>query len=381
MKMNSEKQVIMLVTNAFEPDVRVYKEALTLIGGGYRVRLLAWDREKKYKPFEKMDEIEVCRYRRRGRFGRGVLSILSFGMFYLNTFFILFKSHAKVIHCHDLDTLPVGFLAAKIRKIKLIYDAHEPEYYGRFPSLLRCSLNGLEKQLARRASAVFVTNDIQMRKFLNFSIQKNKIAEIRNCPRDSFFRDPKRRKGNHGKIILGWVGYIQDRAGIKQAVEAFNALDRKFPQGEMLFIGKIHPNFNDDFKILTKGNNKIQIIDHVPYQKIAGYYSRIDIAFMLYENDPQYRQITPTKLYEAMAQGIPVLATAVGDAGEIVGKSRCGTIVDVKKPGDIVEKMFILMTDAGLRKKMGQSGYNHARKEYRWEIMEQRILEVYRTLS
>jgi glycosyltransferase involved in cell wall biosynthesis len=101
---------------------------------------------------------------------------------------------------------------------------------------------------------------------------------------------------------------------------------------------------------------------------------------MLYENDPLYRNITPTKLYEAMAQGIPVIATAVGDVRDIVEKSRCGYIVDIKKPDDIVEKMRILMADARQRRIMGERGYNHARKEYRWEIMEKRILQIYRAL-
>jgi glycosyltransferase involved in cell wall biosynthesis len=376
----SEKQVIMIVSNAFEPDVRVYKEALTLIRKGYKVLVLAWDRERKYEAYEILDGIEVNRYRRRGHFGRGVFSILHFGMFYVNTFKTLMGRRAQIIHCHDLDTIPVGFLAAKIKMTKLIYDAHEPEYYGRFPSLLKRSLNTLEKQLARRADAVFVTNDIQMQKFLNILSQKDKIAEIRNCPRDSFFRDPKRRGRIHGKTVLAWVGYIQDRAGIKQAVEAFSTLNRQFPKGEMLFVGKIHPNFIDDFKTLIKGNNKIRIIDHVPYQKVVHYFGLIDIAFMLYENDPLYRNITPTKLYEAMAQGIPVIATAVGDVRDIVEKSRCGYIVDIKKPDDIVEKMRILMADARQRRKMGERGYNHARKEYRWEIMEKRILQIYRAL-
>jgi glycosyltransferase involved in cell wall biosynthesis len=380
-KMIPEKKVIMIVSNAFEPDVRVYKEALTLLGGGYRVRLLAWDRERKYKAFEKIDEIEVCRYRGRGHFGRGVLSILHFGLFYVDTLKNLLKSQSQIIHCHDLDTLPVGFLAAKIKRTKLIYDAHEPEYYGWFPSLLRRPLDALEKQLARRADAVFVTNDIQMRKFLNFLGRKDKIAEIRNCPRDSFFRDPKRRRSIHGKTVLAWVGYIQDKAGIKQAVEAFSTLNRQFPKGEMLFVGKIHPNFIDDFKALIKGNNKIRIIDHVPYQNVVHYFGLIDIAFMLYEDDPLCRHITPTKLYEAMAQGIPVIATAVGDVRDIVEKSRCGYIVDIKKPNDIVEKMRILMADARQRRKMGERGYHLARKEYRWEIMEKRILQIYGTLS
>jgi glycosyltransferase involved in cell wall biosynthesis len=379
--MSGNNQIIMLVSNAFDPDVRVYKEALTLIGEGYRVLLLAWDRQVHTPAIETIDGIEVRRFQGSGKYGKGISSLWDFLMFYIFVFKNSMERKSHVIHCHDLDTLTVGFLVARIKRISLIYDAHEAEYFGRFPSILKKTINFFEKQLAKRANAVFVTNARQKKKFQNIPAIRTEIVEIRNCPGELFFRDLYRPRMEKQKITLGWIGYIQDKAGIREAVQAFKSLKVEFPGIEMIFVGKIHPNFFRSFTELVHGDSRIKIIGHVSYQKVRLFYPLVDIAFMLYENDPQYRSNTPTKLYEAMAQGIPVIATAIGDVREIVEESRCGFIVDIKNPNEIVEKMRILISDDEKRREMGGNGLEYARKKYRWEIMEERLIQTYGKFS
>ena len=54
-KKTVSKTVLMLLTNAYDPDPRVRQEALSLIRMGYRVRLLAWDRDRKSPPSQCME--------------------------------------------------------------------------------------------------------------------------------------------------------------------------------------------------------------------------------------------------------------------------------------------------------------------------------------
>ena len=55
------KTILMLLTNAYDPDPRVRQEALALIGMGCRIRLLAWDRDLKAPAVECMEGVEVER--------------------------------------------------------------------------------------------------------------------------------------------------------------------------------------------------------------------------------------------------------------------------------------------------------------------------------
>ena len=52
-------QILMLLTNAFDPDPRVYQEAKALIEKGYKVSILCWDRDLKSPPLENIDGIHI----------------------------------------------------------------------------------------------------------------------------------------------------------------------------------------------------------------------------------------------------------------------------------------------------------------------------------
>ena len=54
-------KVIMVVTNHFNPDPRVYKEAKSLVRNGYEVIIIAWDRVGKYPEKEVMDGVVIKR--------------------------------------------------------------------------------------------------------------------------------------------------------------------------------------------------------------------------------------------------------------------------------------------------------------------------------
>ena len=63
--------VLMLLSNAYDPDPRVRQEALALLSNGHRVHLLAWDRDLKSPAYESMEGVEVERVFLPSRHGRG----------------------------------------------------------------------------------------------------------------------------------------------------------------------------------------------------------------------------------------------------------------------------------------------------------------------
>lgn len=46
MEANTNKKIVMLLSNGFRPDPRVYQEAVTLVKNGFKVTIYAWDRER-----------------------------------------------------------------------------------------------------------------------------------------------------------------------------------------------------------------------------------------------------------------------------------------------------------------------------------------------
>src|SRR5579885_3128214 len=115
------KTVLMLLTNAYDPDARVRQEALALLGMGWRVRLLAWDRDLKSAASELMEGVEVERIFLRSSHGRGNTQLFFYALLYLKMLWRAWRIRFDVVHCHDLDTLPIGFIAAKLKRKPIVY--------------------------------------------------------------------------------------------------------------------------------------------------------------------------------------------------------------------------------------------------------------------
>src|ERR1035438_5900813 len=162
------KTILMLLTNAYDPDPRVRQEALALIGMGCRVRLLAWDRDLKSPAAECMEGVQVERVFLASAHGRGTMQVFFYAWLYLKMFLRGFRTSFDVVHCHDLDTLPLGFLLGKLKRKPIVYDAHESfsdMLDGNVHRGVRRGLVRLENFLIRRIDLLITVGEKLRRHF------------------------------------------------------------------------------------------------------------------------------------------------------------------------------------------------------------------------
>ena len=121
--------ILMILSNPFTHDPRVHNEAKSLIKVGHDVTILAWDKKGNNKPEEEKDKIKIIR-----SFNSKFMNLLPYDIFRLHHWWkkgykdalkLFQKQDFDVIHCHNLDTLPIGIKLKKKMGLPLIYDAHE----------------------------------------------------------------------------------------------------------------------------------------------------------------------------------------------------------------------------------------------------------------
>ena len=98
----------------------------------------------------------------------------------------------------------------------------------------------------------------------------------------------------------------------------------------------------------------VQFLEKRPYHEIPPLLASADVALVVLKT--QMPEAVPTKLYEAMASGRPVVLVAGGEAAEIVRENKAGIIVD---PGDVAglaQAMLTLRERSGLRHELGANG-------------------------
>jgi glycosyltransferase involved in cell wall biosynthesis len=109
-----------------------------------------------------------------------------------------------------------------------------------------------------------------------------------------------------------------------------------------------------------------------PRDLLPAVYRAADI-FVL----PSHSESCAMALLEAMACGLPVVATAVGGTSELVQDGINGCLVPPESPEALAAALARLIADPALRRAMGARNSELVRESYTWPVMANRYLNVY----
>jgi glycosyltransferase involved in cell wall biosynthesis len=122
------------------------------------------------------------------------------------------------------------------------------------------------------------------------------------------------------------------------------------------------------------------------YVRFVGQKSRDEVPLWMNAADifvlPSLSEGRPTVVLEAMACGLPVVATNVSGTPEIVEDGKTGFLIEPKNPADIAEKILTLVVDDRLMQDMGENGLCLIEREgLTWENNVDRIGRLYEELA
>ena len=184
-----------------------------------------------------------------------------------------------------------------------------------------------------------------------------------------------------------FVGRIEPLKGIDTLLWAISLVKRRHPE---LACGMCVPIIggnpyriedNDEMVRLRVLRERLGIGDVVTFlgaqdqDALQDYYAAAELVVM----PSDYESFGMVAL-EAMACGTPVIASDVGGLAYLVRHGRTGYRVPARGPGALAAKITRLLTDEGLRRRMGQRAACWAEK-YGWPIVADQIEDVYREMT
>lgn len=245
---------------------------------------------------------------------------------------------------------------------------------------LRSRVNDLvSKQVLKEARAVIsLTND--MRNAAQ-SISQRDVSVIPNgvslSSFDNLSPQPLRKILNisdEERVIL-FVGTLRPVKGVKYLIEAMSIINHVDDRVRLLLVGGGEERGN--LEILAKRlavADKVNFMGKVPHQKVPEFMSASDV-FVL----PSLSEGFPLTILEAMASGLPVVASRVGGLPEIIQEGKNGFLTEPGNPKDIAEKVLGVLGNSQLRRRMSSHNREKA-KEYSWERVVKMIEQVYSTV-
>jgi glycosyltransferase involved in cell wall biosynthesis len=357
---------------------RVSGQAKMLLDAGHEVTILACDRDGTHPSREVIDGVPVERIRVPSGEMRGPLrQVAPILVFYTRAFRWLRRRSFDLVHCHNLDVLPLGYLVRRTSNVRLLFDAHEPNYYALWPKRLRFMVRVMERIdlfFSKRADAVSVTNDYQVEKYRRAGVRR--VELIGNYPPPEL-RDEGARERTPRPYAFGRLGTFYPEVGLEETMEAFGRAVRRHPQARFLLAGRVVDSYRPRFeRAIEPLRGNVEWTGPYPAGQMSELYARIRVSCLIYPKTDWFRNITPRKFFDSVANGVPVLMTDIGGLGAVIREHRCGLVVDEKDIAQISEAMEMLLTDERLVDELAANTLALARREYGWEAVSRRYVSL-----
>ena len=381
-------KIIILIYQTYAPYQGRYPRtaghAKILKGNGFDVTILACDREGSHPANEILEGIRVKRIPvKTGEMLGPFRQVLPLLLFWVKSVKWLLTHQFDILHCHNLDVLPVGCLIRVFRRRPVLFDSHEPNYYALWPDKWKPVLqlvNLLERLMARIVDAVTVTNHYQVQKYKKVGARRVELIGNYPLPHLRVDKLPE-EKLSRNHAVFGRLGTIYPESGFEASIAAFARIVELYPQARLLIAGRVVDNYKGDFlRLIEPFRDSVEHMGTYSEGKMPELYRRIDVSLLIYPKSPWFRNITPRKFFDSLANGVPVIMTDIGGLGRLIREHECGLVVDERNIGTIIEPMSRLIDDPSLRRKMALNAFRLASTNFDWQTMARRFVDLQKDL-
>jgi glycosyltransferase involved in cell wall biosynthesis len=355
-------------------DTRIFhKECKTLLEAGHDVTLVAqadW-RERTVDGVRVVGLPRVSRrYQRLGLWRLIVREVE--------------RLRPDVVHFHDPELL---LIASRFRPARVVYDCHEPyaeTMLSRWwiPHALRYPLKkvvGLvEPLLARGTDAIVVTADEHAHRFRSTG---RPIVLLRNFPMLAGFDPPR---SNNGKVAVH-LGQQTRVRGCSVMVEAMRSVAQRVPEARLHLVGPFDdPAYEAEVERQIQGYGLQQAVIRtglVPYADVPGWLAKATVGLIGLQETEKFRTCIPTKLFEYMIAGLPVVSSDLPPARKFMDGVECGFLVRPADPHEYAAAVESLFRDPLEARRMGENGRRAVEHRYNWTSEAQELLKLYQKLG
>lgn len=149
-----------------------------------------------------------------------------------------------------------------------------------------------------------------------------------------------------------YAGLLTPRKGVVDLMRASEELDRRGIAHELVLAGGMPDEGpEDEAAVRAAAPQRARLLGGQPYEEMPALYRSSDVFCL-----PSWFEAMPLSILEAMASGLPVVATDVGDVRRIVEDGVTGLVIPPKRPDVLADALGRLVEDAELRRSMGGAG-------------------------
>ena len=347
--------IAMIVTNRYDPDPRVHKEATTLLKAGHKIRIYAFDRFHEIGGgVTEIDGLLVNRFQLDKPMKRSILSTKK-GLDKFRKFVIkeLHKDPPEVVHCHDQDTCSIGLywknkgaVKSGLKKGIFIFDAHD--FYWTWLLMPNPSSwwRKIGAYLLKRRDAKYAKNSDMVITPTEKRYDNPGFAELYRelgCNVITVWNSHKKVNVYPPlpeKFTVGYVGNIREYKMFKLLIDAI----KEIPQGKRPVLrvagsGMVSDKTTSSLHQAGKELG-IEVITSGRYStdEISDLVSQCTIMYCLYPPERgNIDRAMPVKLFDSVSHGRKVISNNNSLMGDFVEYNKWGWTVEYDNPSKLAE--------------------------------------------
>jgi glycosyltransferase involved in cell wall biosynthesis len=259
-------------------------------------------------------------------------------------------------HCCGVLILalqPFANLLPVLWVLKMFYRSRMVFYLGDIPANSGTN-RALCHTMNAMADAIIVNSEAVRRGFEAAGVPISRMRVIYNGVVLEKFEQAKpfpwREQFGWGadKVLVGFAGQFSSNKGVIDFIDAAEQVLRQEDRCRFVIIGKID-NANEDYRKLAAHIRERKLGDQIVFtgwiDKMERAYASLDIMVV----PSRHEEPAANVIIEAMASGLPVIATRTGGSPELLNEHHTGFLVETTNPAAMAERILQLAGDYNLR--------------------------------
>jgi glycosyltransferase involved in cell wall biosynthesis len=218
------------------------------------------------------------------------------------------------------------------------------------------------------ADVIVVNSDYVKDSFIENGFSADKISVIPLGIKKEFWKLKKNYliKGESKLLFTGGFGR---RKGAQIIIEAFNQLNKISDRYTLDVLGSV---MNDiETPEWFKNHKNVNLHGHIPQEKMFSFLKKSDIYIF-----PSYSEGAAQSLKEAMAAGLPVIATY--QSGAPIEHMKNGIIIKDHCVSSLIKAIMLLNEDSNLREYLGRNAAKTIQDSHTWDNYGKQLLKIYK---
>ena len=390
--------ILLVRTTGFPPDLRIEKEAKSLIAAGHSVYLLCSGHRDEHS-LDQWDKMRVHRLKNPGFFPNKIFNLLYYILrlnfrFALKARQIIKRHHIEAVCVYNTPVFPSIWLAARGLKTPIVLVMLE--YYPALLDTLRqnffdhikhpkFSTSLVDSISTRLADCVIVMAEESKQLILRNGVPAAKVEVVTNSweLNNRISVDKKLESQYTNNFILSYVGLVNaSHRGVDIAVRAMVFIAKRIPEAILVIVGS--GRALEEMKKLVqelKIESHVVFTGWVDFERVLSYIKLSHLGLIPYRIDAHTDTTLPHKLFQYMACGKPVVASRARAMARIINQTHCGYVVPPEDPLALSRAVVSLYENPDKALEMGRNGVQWVKNRYNWESESRKLNRIYLSLK